>query len=200
MQMRMVAAVTFAAAMALGGAAQAATVTLDTTVNLADSEIAPAVGGRWVDSAFGDVSAIVNDGDTFEWFIRFAPEPLDLKLTQSFSLSVNGPGSLASSPNSTFEIYGPGDTLITSYASQYLGFSIGNAGNYTPILPPVQISYVRFVSGPISVSNAESKVLDTFYFQARNVVPEPSTWALMIVGFGSAGAMLRRQKPVNPLV
>jgi len=29
-----------------------------------------------------------------------------------------------------------------------------------------------------------------------NEIPEPSTWALMIMGFGSAGAMLRRRKAV----
>ncbi|WP_414694730.1 PEPxxWA-CTERM sorting domain-containing protein, partial [Phenylobacterium sp.] len=29
-----------------------------------------------------------------------------------------------------------------------------------------------------------------------NEVPEPSTWALMILGFGGAGAMLRRRKTV----
>jgi hypothetical protein len=28
-------------------------------------------------------------------------------------------------------------------------------------------------------------------------VPEPTTWALMILGFGSAAAMLRRRKPVT---
>ena len=29
-----------------------------------------------------------------------------------------------------------------------------------------------------------------------NEIPEPSTWVLMILGFGGAGAMLRRRKPV----
>jgi hypothetical protein len=27
-------------------------------------------------------------------------------------------------------------------------------------------------------------------------IPEPATWALMILGFGGAGAMLRRRKAV----
>ncbi len=35
-------------------------------------------------------------------------------------------------------------------------------------------------------------VVDRVYIVEGNVVPEPSTWALMILGFGSAGAMLRR--------
>ncbi len=36
-------------------------------------------------------------------------------------------------------------------------------------------------------------VVDRVYIVAGNAVPEPSTWALMILGFGSAGAMLRRR-------
>ncbi|MBU1377451.1 MAG: PEPxxWA-CTERM sorting domain-containing protein [Alphaproteobacteria bacterium] len=37
-------------------------------------------------------------------------------------------------------------------------------------------------------------VVDRAYIVAGDVVPEPSTWALMILGFGSAGAMLRRTR------
>lgn len=31
-------------------------------------------------------------------------------------------------------------------------------------------------------------------FQSQTIVPEPATWALMIAGFGGAGAMLRRRR------
>ncbi len=31
-------------------------------------------------------------------------------------------------------------------------------------------------------------------FQSQTAIPEPTTWALMILGFGSAGAMLRRRR------
>jgi len=34
-------------------------------------------------------------------------------------------------------------------------------------------------------------------FGASTVVPEPATWALMITGFGAAGAMLRRRRAVT---
>ncbi|WP_296596527.1 PEPxxWA-CTERM sorting domain-containing protein [Phenylobacterium sp.] len=37
-------------------------------------------------------------------------------------------------------------------------------------------------------------VVDRAYIVAGNAVPEPSTWALMILGFGSAGAALRSRR------
>lgn len=40
--------------------------------------------------------------------------------------------------------------------------------------------------------------LDDIAFSTTNpgVVPEPTTWALMIIGFGGAGAMLRRRRAI----
>lgn len=49
---------------------------------------------------------------------------------------------------------------------------------------------------------AKDVVIDRVYIVAGDRtnpgdVPEPSTWALMIIGFGSAGAMLRRRRPIT---
>lgn len=43
------------------------------------------------------------------------------------------------------------------------------------------------------VSTGRAFETDTFSF-ARAVVPEPTTWGLMIMGFGGAGAMLRSRR------
>jgi hypothetical protein len=48
--------------------------------------------------------------------------------------------------------------------------------------------FLRAVEGR---PNASTFVTDRI---VQNPVPEPATWALMIVGFGGAGAMLRRRK------
>ena len=42
--------------------------------------------------------------------------------------------------------------------------------------------------------NVETDRLDNVSMAANTGVPEPTTWALMILGFGSAGAALRRRR------
>jgi len=46
----------------------------------------------------------------------------------------------------------------------------------------------------VLTSAANSYEVDNF---AANAVPEPGTWALMITGFGGAGAMLRRRRTAS---
>jgi hypothetical protein len=61
--------------------------------------------------------------------------------------------------------------------------NIAVAGNY--------LTSFAYNSGP---APAGDFVVDRAYIVAGNVVPEPGTWALMILGFGGAGAMLRRNR------
>lgn len=54
---------------------------------------------------------------------------------------------------------------------------------------------IRFTSGnpiPGSTNTSWGAALDNV--SVVTAVPEPTTWALMILGFGSAGAMLRRRR------
>lgn len=69
----------------------------------------------------------------------------------------------------------------------------------TPFALPVE-GYVSFVSNPGGagvVSYAE--MTPTFARIEAIGVPEPATWALMILGFGTAGALLRSRRRVLAL-
>ena len=57
--------------------------------------------------------------------------------------------------------------------------------------------YYDFGGDKVSSINFTS-TQDAFEFDglAGNAVPEPATWALMIAGFGGAGAMLRRRRQI----
>jgi len=78
-------------------------------------------------------------------------------------------------------------TVDASTPQTWMHFSglanIAVAGNYTTAF--------TYNSG---LAPAGDFVVDRAYIVAGDVVPEPSTWALMILGFGSAGAMLRRTR------
>lgn len=72
------------------------------------------------------------------------------------------------------------ELLIGALEPDFKTLAIGAAG----------ISYATF--GAIG-DGGSSVYADNFTFDTA-VVPEPSTWALMIAGFGGAGAMIRRRR------
>lgn len=76
------------------------------------------------------------------------------------------------------------DGSVPGQWNHYAGLAnITTAGNYT--------TSFTYRSGP---APAGDFVVDRVYIVAGNAIPEPTTWALMIMGFGGAGAMLRRSR------
>jgi hypothetical protein len=83
----------------------------------------------------------------------------------------------------------PGTGLIT-YTSDFLDFT-GNTGS------DFSLGFSAISAAPGGGWTADS--VGTFASETRGGgegVPEPLTWALMVTGFGGAGAMLRRRRSV----
>ena len=89
-------------------------------------------------------------------------------------------GAVANVPLANFTVDGSSAGVWKHY------FGVANivtAGNYT--------TKFTFESGPFPAGDV---VIDRAYIVAGNAVPEPGTWALMILGFGAAGAALRANR------
>jgi len=72
-------------------------------------------------------------------------------------------------------------SVINAFITKYSG---ANYANYIPMNIGVDVEFIS-ETGKYGTKSAH---------QAFAFVPEPGTWALMILGFGGAGVMLRRQR------
>ncbi len=81
-----------------------------------------------------------------------------------------------------------GGTIFTTATNGLYYHLYGNGGAYK--LQSLTLTQGRTVLGALQT------VTPTFveYDPVNGAVPEPATWALMILGFGAAGAMLRRRR------
>jgi hypothetical protein len=82
---------------------------------------------------------------------------------------------------------------------------------YDETLAVSDAAFFGFASSETNILSAEivgndstfSFALDNFTFDGDAVsgaIPEPSTWAMMILGFGAAGSVLRRRRTGRPVV
>lgn len=80
-----------------------------------------------------------------------------------------------------------GSILAENYSSKYLGQFYGPTSGYPFGDPDAAASaYIR--------DNARGSTFINYAFRIDNAVPEPATWALMILGFGAVAFAMRRQR------
>lgn len=97
-------------------------------------------------------------------------------------LSVGGVGVQAILP--------VGLSLTNVYDGACLGRCEGTfSAAFGPFDPALGIDFSQESFGGLSIDHV------TFTVAAGGPVPEPASWALMVAGFGTAGAVLRRWKP-----
>ena len=170
------------AIIALSGSANAANVVLDfdaiTTGAVVDNfylGLGVSTTGLLTTSGFGETSAPnlaynTNDPATFDTSFGFSGLSFTAGFFSSGTISVysgsNGTGSLVGSASGV--LGNPYAFAFNTVALSGKGRSIVISGN------PGQLGF------------------DDVTF----AVPEPATWAMMIIGFGAAGSMIRRNKPV----
>ena len=123
-------------------------------------------------------------------------------LVLTFSATA-GPGTLPISFGTNIEPTNTTShsTSVSIAAANFAGFETGGAGtvDYSSIFGPTFTSSItpggatpslEFVGGNGALDSGSLSV--TYGYTAA--VPEPAAWAFMILGFGGAGAMLRRRR------
>ncbi len=116
-------------------------------------------------------------------------------LTLDFSSTVSAFGFNWGASNESWVLaaFDVNNVLLGSYSVPESQFS--NAGDFYGIaangISRGVLTQTSFGDGPV-----DYVIIDNLRFAAsqQGAVPEPSTWAMMLFGFGAAGAMLRRRK------
>lgn len=210
---RVMSALASGAALAWSGAAAAAVIDYSALVDLdpsmfqaAGSLIVPLTGGP-IDIAVGDTLqgtitftnggrvTVFNgslDGRERIWgtfspdigTTAFSTGSLQLLGIQGDYL---GPATITSIPvNGAIGFAGRGDLTNTSFSFSGITFSIEYIDESTegdfPLTTHVTPSFLSFPFETVIIS--------------ESVVPEPATWAIMILGFGAAGSAFRRRRRI----
>lgn len=188
-------------------ASHATTFTLSLSGNVADfNYFSFNSGGTHFDqgvlalSGLGDMNAItVNQGDTIDMTLTLDQAftvPASQLLTTHI-INLTGPdfpaGSTASLGTMDFYLGGSHVTGVPDTVST----TSGQVGDAAGLFPPDNGSLtfdtiisdftITTLSGPATLNSS------TYYYTLfSHAVPEPATWAMMLMGFGGLGAVLRR--------
>ena len=85
-------------------------------------------------------------------------------------------------------------TSLPGYANGISGFALRGINTTAGLSPS---DYQAFVTGLTFVGSGPGHLTQTPIALDVSAVPEPTTWALMLLGFGGAGIILRRARTGN---
>ena len=105
----------------------------------------------------------------------------------------------------TLSFFGAGNVLLGTFSvpniagdgtSSFLGILFGD-----PVISRVRITSgnAALAPGQLESASIDLVAMDDFIFgePTTNAVPEPATWALLLLGFASIGVQIRRRRHVN---
>jgi hypothetical protein len=115
---------------------------------------------------------------------------------QAFSLTVSGDPYVLTKANTSFSLVGSG---LTATSSQLLFDFSANFGNFTAVgfSPLGAVGFDNYFGTETIVfagSPHQSVALGNLVLGTVAAVPEPATWAMMILGFAGLGFMAYRRK------
>ena len=210
-------ALAVAATLAAASPGIAATVTGQTTADLNAGTFSPdgtklSFGGNDI----APISLTLNQGDTLDFTIDFLGDQrlsvggLD-RLQLYLNIGQPGGGTATSSNRQLFLLGSGGETIFTTSSNtlaQTNGAIFGAlffADDLVTVTSPLIFSGVRIVL-PVSYDDGLPR---TYQFASLSMTglsddfeilssatPEPSTWAMLIIGFGAVGAMTRRRRAI----
>ena len=88
--------------------------------------------------------------------------------------------------------------LGSYYGLQTTTYTVGTVTGTLAVPAPSSTTFIGFIdSSPITATFTNNKELDTIRFTTGSgAVPEPASWALLVVGFGLVGVAARRRSSV----
>lgn len=200
------------------GPATAALIKLASSADVSAGDLSTlSFGVVYRNSTFAPFDISVTEGDIVEWTLRFLPgQSLSVETPQQFNSILLfdepifidvGPMSMTFLRNSAPILQADGshpllrmgqgigstvnlpgapsvlefDALVASF--QIVGF-VPNPGDAAPTTVDFEQAFVTILGSGFRVNPGAG----------AGSVPEPATWALMLAGFGAAGAALRRRR------
>jgi hypothetical protein len=176
-------------------------------------------GHAWIAGTSGTplkdvlITPVANPADTYTDLLGFTKFGVDIDFgAPGITVPKNNGGTQVVNPASTsfeatFTFSNRGPLTITLPGPYLLAKDYPNSGMFNFIADPVTDGYIKsieFFNATYYSDKDQSGVeLDNYGFQdfkqpsfdaAIGSIPEPGAWALMILGLGGAGAVLRRRR------